>query len=61
METEIEVTHSQAKDSQGPQKLKEASQDFLPNTAKGVKSCYHLDFELLAFRTVKEYSSVVSP
>lgn len=34
METESGVMRSQANDSQEPQKLKEVSWDFLPNTAE---------------------------
>ena len=42
-----------------PQELEEAKQDSLIEPSEGVRSCQHLDFILLAFRTLREYISVV--
>ena len=49
----------QAKDAWSPQKLKEAGKDAPPKPLEGAQSWPHLDFRLMALRTVREEGSVV--
>ena len=53
------MTWPQAKDAWSPQNLKEAGKDAPPKPLEGAQPWPHLDFRLLAPRTVTEEGSVV--
>ena len=53
------MTWPQAKDAWSPQNLKEVGKDAPPKPLEGAQPWPHLDFRLLAPRTVTEEGSVV--
>ena len=56
---EIGAMLPQAKDTWGHQTLERVRKDSLPETSGVAWPCWHLDFGLLASRTVRQYIYVV--
>lgn len=59
METETTMVWPRAKEHLGPKKLEQARKYSSLDPTEGARPCRHLDFRPLAFRTTKEYISVV--